>query len=143
MLAEPSAILAHVSVGTNDFAKARAFYIAVMETIGANVIMDLEFGQNVGAIAFGKQHPEFWVQSPHDQAAATAGNGVHVAFQASSKEMVHAFWDKALEMGATPDGEPGPRPHYSESYYGCFVRDLDGNKIEAVHIAIFDEFKGD
>ena len=84
------------------------------------------------ATAFGKHYPEFWVQTPFDGQPAGVGNGTHFAFMAANNEAVHAFWDKALELGATPDGEPGPRPHYGEAYYGCFVRDPDGHKIEAM-----------
>ena len=68
----------------------------------------------------------------NDEPAETA-NGVHFAFLAPSKKAVGAFWEEALAAGATPDGEPGPRPHYGEPYYGCFVRDLDGHKIEAMY----------
>ncbi|MDQ3730782.1 MAG: VOC family protein, partial [Pseudomonadota bacterium] len=57
----------------------------------------------------------------------------HVGFLAPSREAVHAFWDAALRAGAQPDGEPGPRPVHGEPYYGCFVRDLDGHKIEAAY----------
>jgi predicted lactoylglutathione lyase len=54
----------------------------------------------------------------------------------STKAQVHAFYDSAIAAGATCDGPPGPRPLYSDAYYGCFVRDLDGHKIEA---AFWDE----
>ena len=73
-----------------------------------------------------------WVNLPADQLPAETANGAHFAFLASSRDEVHAFWDAAQAAGATPDGEPGPRPHYGEPYYGCFLRDLDGHKIEAM-----------
>jgi len=119
-------IMSHVSLGTNDFHKATVFYDKVLKTIGAARVMEVE-----GAVAYGKMFPEFWVQTPGDEKPAQNANGTHFGFVASSKEAVHAFWEAALEAGATPDGEPGPRPHYGEPYYGCFVRDLDGHKIEA------------
>ena len=75
-------IMSHVSVGTNDYARAVAFYDKVMATIGAQRIM--EHGE---AVAYGKQFPEFWVQTPFDGERATIGNGVHFAFLASSQEM--------------------------------------------------------
>lgn len=123
---ENPSIMSHMSVGTNDFPKAKAFYVAVLETVDAHIIMEHE-----DAVAFGKKFPEFWVQTPFDNQPATIGNGVHFAFWANSKEQVHHFYDTALKHGATCDGEPGPRPDYGEPYYGCFVRDLDGHKIEA------------
>lgn len=141
MNSEPPVIMAHVSVGTNDFPRARDFYKAVLATIGAKVIMEVDVPGEVGAIAFGKMFPEFWVQTPYDKEKASVGNGTHFAFLATSKEMVQDFWNKALEMGATPDGEPGPRPHYGEAYYGCFLRDLDGNKIEAMYWGAHEQFK--
>lgn len=61
-----------------------------------------------------------------------SGNGVHIAFMATSRGQAHAFYEAALAAGGTGDGEPGKRPHYGEPYYGCFVRDLDGQKIEAM-----------
>lgn len=121
--------MSHVSVGTNNFEKAVAFYDQVLATVGAKRVHDLS---EYGAMAYGKQFPEFWVGRPHDQKPATTGNGTHFGFLATSKEQVHAFYDTAIKLGATSDGEPGPRPHYGQQYYGCFVRDLDGNKIEAM-----------
>ncbi len=95
-------------------------------TLGCKQIM-----QHPGAVAYGKEFPEFWVQTPIDGNPATIGNGSHIGFVANSKEEVHAFHEAALNNGGEDDGEPGPRPDYGEAYYGCFVRDLDGNKIEA------------
>ena len=120
-------IMSHVSLGTNNFEKATAFYDKVLATIGAKRIMEHEDA----AVAYGKEYPEFWVQKPENEQPAETANGTHYGFVAASKEEVHAFWDAALEMGATPNGEPGPRPHYGEPYYGCFLLDLDGHKIEA------------
>lgn len=119
-------IMSHVSLGTNNFEKSTAFYDKVLATIGAGRVMEHEF-----AIAYGKEYPEFWVQTPENEKPAEVANGTHFGFVAASKEEIHAFWDVALEMGATPNGEPGPRPHYGEPYYGCFLLDLDGHKIEA------------
>ncbi|WP_408099265.1 VOC family protein [Peredibacter sp. HCB2-198] len=121
--------MSHISIGTNNFEKAIAFYDKVLATIGAKRVHDLS---QYGAIAYGKQFPEFWVGKPHDGKEAKVGNGTHFAFFATSKEQVHEFYKVALEMGATDDGAPGPRPHYGQQYYGCFLRDLDGHKIEAM-----------
>lgn len=126
---ENPSIMSHVSIGTNRFEEAIAFYDKVLATVGAKRVMDLS---EHGAIAYGRQFPEFWVGKPHDGERAATGNGTHFAFLATTKEQVHAFYEAALSMGASPDGPPGPRPHYGEPYYGCFVRDLDGHKIEAM-----------
>lgn len=123
----PSSIVSHVSLGTNDVSKATAFYDAVLATLGIRRVMEHE-----GAVvAYGRAFPEFWVGLAHDGKPATVGNGTHIGFIATSKEQVHAFYEAAVAAGAKSDGEPGPRPEYGAPYYGCFVRDLDGHKIEA------------
>ncbi len=125
---ENPSMLSHVSVGTNDFDRAAAFYDAVMPTLGCRRVME-----HPGAVAYGKRYPEFWVQVPVDGRPAGVGNGTHVGFIAPSREAVHAFHAAAMAAGATEDGPPGPRPHYGEPYYGCFVRDPDGHKVEAAY----------
>jgi catechol 2,3-dioxygenase-like lactoylglutathione lyase family enzyme len=126
MADENPSIMSHVSLGTNDFPAAREFYIRVLGTLGCRIIMEHE-----GATAFGKAYPEFWIQTPFDGKAASSGNGVHLGFLAQSKAEVDQFFKEAIAAGATKDGDPGHRHDYGEPYYGCFVRDLDGNKIEA------------
>ena len=126
MADENPSIMSHVSLGTNDFPKARQFYVRVLGTLGCRIFMEHE-----GAAAFGKAYPEFWIQTPFDGAAASCGNGVHVGFLAQSKAEVEAFFKEAIAAGAAEDGDPGHRHDYGEPYYGCFVRDLDGHKIEA------------
>lgn len=123
----PLPVLSHVSLGTNDYPRAKAFYDAVLATLQIRCVMDFP-----GGAGYGRQFPEFWIQAPHDRGRASAGNGVHVCFFAASQEEVKAFHAKALELGATDDGAPGGRPEYSPDYYAAFVRDLDGNKIEAM-----------
>jgi catechol 2,3-dioxygenase-like lactoylglutathione lyase family enzyme len=124
-------IISHVSVGTNRFAEAKAFYEKVLAVLGCKIIME-----HPGATAFGKQFPEFWVQEPFDAKKAATGNGIHFGFVAASKAEVDAFYKTALAAGGQDDGKPGGREDYGEPYYGCFVRDLDGHKIEA---AFWDE----
>jgi catechol 2,3-dioxygenase-like lactoylglutathione lyase family enzyme len=126
MADENPSIISHVSLGTNQYRKARQFYVDVLATLGYRVVME-----HPGAVAFGKHYPEFWLQTPYDQKPATVGNGTHVGFVASSRAQVDAFHKAALAAGATADGDPGHRHEYGEPYYGCFVRDLDGHKIEA------------
>lgn len=125
---ENPSILSHVSIGVHDFDKAIKFYDAVLGAMGIRKIMS-----HPEATAYGREFPEFWVQTPEDGTPASVGNGTHFGFVARSKEEVHAFWDAAIANGASPNGEPGPRPHYGEPYYGCFVLDLDGHKIEATY----------
>ena len=118
----------HVSLGVSDLERAAAFYDAVLTPLGYRRTLEV-----AGlAIAYGEQHPEFWIGGPLDESRpASAGNGAHVAFATPSPEAVDRFHATALEHGAENDGAPGPRPQYGPDYYGAFVRDPDGNKIEA------------
>ena len=123
-------MLHHVSIGVSDVARAARFYDAVLSTLGFNRLMEvMPYG-----IAYGIRMPQFWVQLPHDQGASSGGNGTHIAFNANTKAAVDAFHATALAAGAKDEGAPGPRPEYTAKYYGAFVRDLDGNKIEAVFL---------
>ena len=120
-------MLHHVSVGVRDVEHAAEFYDAVLGALGYKRVVEfLPY-----AVAYGDTAPEFWVQLPHNQQVATAGNGVHISFIARSKEAVNAFHAKAVELGGQDAGTPGPRPDYSPDYYGAFVFDSDGNKLEA------------
>ncbi|HLA31329.1 MAG TPA: VOC family protein [Pseudomonas sp.] len=121
-----SNILSHVSIGTNRFDQATAFYDRVLATLGCTRVL-----AHPGAVAYGREYPEFWVQTPLNGKPASTGNGSHFGFVAPNKAAVHDFFQAALEAGATAEGAPGPRAEYGEAYYGCFVRDLDGHKIEA------------
>ena len=120
-------MLHHVSVGVADVERAAKFYDAVLGALGYRRIMEFL----PGAVAYGDTQPSFWVQLPHDQEAAGTGNGAHFAFRARSKAAVDGFYNAALAAGGRDNGAPGPRPDYGPDYYGAFVIDLDGNKIEA------------
>ncbi|XQW84174.1 VOC family protein [Thalassotalea piscium] len=115
-----------MSIGTNQLVKAGEFYQQLLPILDIALICQYE-----NAFAFGKGYPEFWVQIPFDQQQASVGNGVHIGFVAATKKQVDDFYRKGLELGASCNGKPGPRKEYGEPYYGCFLIDLDGNKIEA------------
>jgi len=120
-------MLHHVSVGVADVTRAATFYDAVLKTLGYKRLAEyLPY-----AVAYGEDHPEFWIGLPHDKRPMSVGNGVHLGFSARSKDQVHKFHAAALAQGGSNNGEPGPRPDYGPDYYGAFVYDLDGNKIEA------------
>jgi len=117
----------HVSVGTNDVARSRAFYDAVLPAVGLGLMKSSQ-----QAADYGSGQLIFSVETPVDGQPATAGNGTHIAFAAEDRAMVDRFYDEALANGGSSDGAPGLRPEYDANYYGAFVRDPDGNKIEAV-----------
>ena len=121
-------MLRHVSVGVANVETALRFYDPVLGALGFGRVMEyLPF-----AVGYGEDAPAFWVQLPHDGQPATVGNGVHIAFAATTVEQIAAFHRAALAAGGSDEGVPGPRPDYGPDYYGAFVRDPDGNKLEAV-----------
>ena len=123
----PSSVISPVSVGTNDYPRAKAFYDAVLATLDIGIAME-----HPGAVAYGHSFPEFWVQEPHDHGRAGVANGSHFGFVATSRAQVDAFYAKAVELGGQSECAPGERARYGPQYYGAFVRDLDGHKIEAM-----------
>jgi len=120
-------MLHHVSVGVRNVEESVRFYDRVLATLGYKRVMEfLPY-----AAAYGTGAPEFWVQLPADRSPASVGNGVHIAFKARTKEAIEAFHREALATGARDEGAAGPRPMYGPDYFGAFVRDPDGNKLEA------------
>ena len=118
--------ICHASIGTNDLENAKIFYQKLLATLAIDMVCDYEH-----AAAYGKGYPEFWVQVPFDKQKASVGNGTHFGFSATSKAQVDEFYRVAIELGATCNGKPGQRPEYGAPYYGCFVIDKEGHKIEA------------
>lgn len=117
----------HVSLGTNDVKRSKRFYDAILPLIGIMPMSEDESGLGYGSGTF-----HFSVEVPVDGEPATVGNGVHIAFAAEDRVMVDRFYASALAHGGRDAGPPGLRPAYDSNYYGAFVRDPDGHKIEAV-----------
>ena len=122
-------MLDHLSVQCADVAASAAFYDAVLAPLGGQRIMD--FGDVIG---YGvPPRPDFWIGR---QATGEGFRESHVAFFAPDRAAVRAFFDAAVAQGAEVLHEPRLWPEYHASYYGAFVRDPDGNNVEAVsHIA--------
>ena len=117
----------HVSVGANDIQRSKRFYDAVLPIVGI-----MPMAEDEGGLGYGSGTFHFGVQVPIDRRPATVGNGSHIAFAAEDRAMVDRFYAAALKHGGRDDGPPGLRPNYDLNYYGAFVRDPDGHKIEAV-----------
>jgi catechol 2,3-dioxygenase-like lactoylglutathione lyase family enzyme len=125
--------LDHISIGVADVKKAKAFYDKALAPLGWKAVMPAEVqGMLVGVGYSDTPHPTFWIQAPLNRGKASAGNGAHIAFTATTRAMVDDFYLAAVDGGGLDDGKPGLRGEYHPSYYGAFIRDLDGNKIEAV-----------
>ncbi len=119
----------HVSLGTNDAVRAVRFYDPVLAVIGMS-----RRSMEGGSVGYGSAAHEylFALEKPADGKPATVGNGVHIAFAAAHRTVVDEFYRVALANGGTDAGAPGLRLKYDGNYYGAFVHDLDGNKIEIV-----------
>lgn len=117
-------VFTHVTVGTNNLDKARAFYDDVLGEIGLKRIADL--GEN-GSI-WGQDAPSFFVLKPANGQRATVGNGVTVSFEAPNRASIDAFHSTALLAGAKDEGAAGTR-EWAPNAYAAYVRDLDGNKL--------------
>ncbi len=118
-------MLDHVSIQCADVEASATFHDSVLGRIGGGRVMD--FGEVIGFVAGGM--PDFWI------GPRTTGEGFresHVAFSAPDRAAVRAFFDAALAAGAPVLQEPRVCPEYHPSYYGAFVRDPDGNNVEAV-----------
>ena len=119
-------MLGYVTLGTNDLARSSAFYDELLATIGAGRMMSTDdfiawsIPDNPGAALS--------LTKPWDGGEATVGNGVMAAIQLEKPEQVDALYAKALALGATDEGAPGPR---GEGFYAGYFRDLDGNKLNA------------
>lgn len=120
-------MLHHLSLGTADIDRARAFYDPVMQELGFRRTFEAD-----DAIGYGAGITVFSLNRPADGGAASPGNGVHVAFEVERRAAVDSFFQVAIANGGVEDGAPGLRPEYDAHYYAAFVLDPDGNKIEAL-----------
>ncbi|MEM8800703.1 MAG: VOC family protein [Pseudomonadota bacterium] len=117
-------MIGYVMVGTNDLARSTAFYDELMKEFGAGRFMESDAFVAWGT---GPNDVGFSVTKPADGNAASVGNGVMVALVVDSKEKVHTVYQKALDLGGTCEGKPGPRG--GGGFYAGYFRDLDGNKL--------------
>ena len=120
-------MLDHVSVGVSNLEHAARFYELTLAPLGLSRVVT-----RPATIGFGKNYPEFWINLRADMAPVEPASGVHICLRAKSAEEVDAFHAAALDAGGSSDGAPGLRPHDRVRYYAAFVRDPDGNRIEAV-----------
>ncbi len=119
-------MLAYSTIGTNDMERARKFYDALFAELGAKPVFQTPTGSFVG-YGVDPAQPMFAIAKPYDGNEATVGNGVMVAIAAKDPAQVKSLYDKAISLGATDEGEAGPR---LDGMCSCgYVRDLDGNKL--------------
>jgi catechol 2,3-dioxygenase-like lactoylglutathione lyase family enzyme len=116
----------HVSITVRDLAASARFYAEALAPLGYEKLRD-----DSTTVGFGKKYPELWLNH-RPNANIDADTGAHVCLRGSDRAAVDRFHAAALAAGGKSDGAPGLRSHYHETYYAAFVRDPDGNRIEAV-----------
>jgi catechol 2,3-dioxygenase-like lactoylglutathione lyase family enzyme len=118
----------HISIAVRDLKKAEPFYIALLAPLGITKMREWP----EAAVGFGKKYPEFWINKRISMDRVAADSGVHICLRAPDAAAVDGFHAAALAGGGTSDGAPGLRTKYHGNYYAAFIRDPDGNRIEAV-----------
>ena len=122
-------MLDHVSVGVIDLDRSRRFYDAALRPLGLVRTLDFEERGSDYGFAAGQVGVEFTITR---ESAVVPVAGMHVCFRAADRDAVRAFYSAALDAGGRDDGPPGLRPSYHGDYYGAFVLDPDGHRVEAV-----------
>lgn len=124
-------MIAYVTVGADDIARAKRFYSAVLPALGYGLTEGPE-GLSYGLpVAPGQPavYPDFYVKPTFDGRPASAGNGAMVAFEARSQAQVRSLHASALVAGGTDEGQPGFRAAYGPHFYVAYLRDPEGNKL--------------
>jgi catechol 2,3-dioxygenase-like lactoylglutathione lyase family enzyme len=116
----------HVSIAVRDLEACGRFYEALLATLGYSKLVT-----RPGTVGFGKKYPELWLNERCAMTPADRDTGNHICLRASSVESVQVFHATAVEQGGASDGAPGPRSAHLGGYYAAFIRDPEGNKIEA------------
>ena len=117
----------HISIGVSDLERSARFYEAILAPLGLARVVT-----RPATIGFGKAYPEFWINWRPGMARVAPDSGCHICLRVKSPQEVDAFHHAALGAGGESDGTPGLRPHDRVRYYAAFIRDPDGNRIEAV-----------
>ncbi len=122
--------LSYVMIGSNDVAKARVYFDAVLPVIGGKLVAEYMPHALCYELRDGGR---VWIATPFNEESAVPGNGNMVGLLCDNRDEVAKAYDVALSKGGTDEGAPGERPRYGAGFYGAYVRDLDGNKMSFVH----------
>lgn len=136
-------MLDHVSIAVIDYQESIRFYDETLAVLGYKRVVDISVPE-IECAGYGTEEPDrlrpyFWISTGgKDEEYIGQARGFHISFQAKSVEAVHQWYQKCVELGGKDNGAPGPRPHYHPRYYGAFVIDPNGWRIEAA----FHEYEG-
>ncbi len=116
----------HISLGVSDLVRSTAFYDAVLAPLGMTCLVKRET-----MVGFGKRYPEIWLNHRPAMTPLPSSSGMHICLRTRTEAAVHAFHAAALANGGADEGAPGPRQAAMTSYFAAFIRDPDGNCLEA------------
>ena len=119
-------MFSHITIGSNDLAKAKGFYDSLLTPLG--LVRHVEYPNAAGYGPAGGR-PQLWVLTPVDKKTATVGNGITIGLEAVNRTAVDAAYRAGMTAGGKDEGAPGIRAHYHPNYYGAYLRDPDGNKV--------------
>jgi catechol 2,3-dioxygenase-like lactoylglutathione lyase family enzyme len=119
-------VIAHISIGARDIARARHFYDATLKPLGYT-----RQHSDEGSLGYGAGAPDFWIIGTEHPVPADDRSGLHICFAAPDRASVDAFYEAALKAGGKDNGKPGLRANYGPNYYAAFAVDPDGYRIEA------------
>lgn len=132
-------MLDHMTFRVGDIQRAKTFYSAALAPLGYTLCFEGNYGSNLLGFAYpdpsepdGKKADVWFIDGPSPYGGSSATTGCHLAWKASSRAAVDAFYKAAMSAGGRDNGPPGLRPHYHAHYYGAFVIDPEGNNVEAV-----------
>ena len=123
-------MFSHILVGTNDISEAKKFYDAVMETLGITIG---DLNEEKQRVYYRSPNGSLIITKPIDGNPASVGNGSTIGFKCASAEQAKAFHDAAIVAGGTSiEDPPGWRVNGNKKMFLAYVRDLDGNKLNAI-----------
>jgi catechol 2,3-dioxygenase-like lactoylglutathione lyase family enzyme len=117
----------HISLAVRNLSASADFYEQVLAPLGLKRLVQRE-----ATVGFGKAYPEFWLNARPGGASVPETTGAHICLRAPDEAAVRAFHAAALRLGGKSAGDPGPRQAAMTTYFGAFIFDLDGNRVEAV-----------
>ena len=137
MVKRESTMIDHISFAVENYDRSVQFYDQTLKILGYERVMTIDIPGKTLVAGYGKNgKPKFWigkslVPTERDYEEIGKARGFHVAFLAPNIQAIHDWYAKCLELGGTDNGAPGPRPQYHPGYYGAFIIDPDGWRIEA------------